>query len=171
MLGKSKGLGGLVTAIAVAAAVAAFAVPASAAAGSCTPPKGADSWYCAALSLSNARPTDRLVDDYFRDTAPVPAANGSCPAPEGADSWYCTALSLSRARAADVSFATPTTNNGIVDDSWRSPFVMETSQSSSSGFNWDDFGIGAAVAVGAMLLALGIATRFGGRRRVEVRSA
>lgn len=136
MFAKSQALGGLVTAMALAASVAALAVPATAA-PSCTPPAGADTWYCTAVSLSDTGVTDRQVDDYFRD----------------------------------VNFASPMTSNGIVDDSWRSPFVVETTQPSSSGFDWGDFGIGAAVAVGAMLLAIGIAARFGGRRRAEVRSA
>jgi len=141
MFGRSHKLGRLVTAIAAAVAVAAFAIPASAASGSCTPPAGADGWYCAALSTSNPsaaqKTSERLVDDYFRDPVAISAP----------------------------------TSEGIVDDSWRSPFVIEGIQQSSGGFNWGDFGIGIAVAVGAMLLAVGVRSRVKGQQRLEVGGA
>lgn len=140
MLGKSQILGGLVTAITVAAAFAAFALPASAGAGACVPPPGADGWYCAALARSSADATagvtDRLVDDSFRDATPTAAP----------------------------------TSEGFVDDSWRSPFVADTVPS-GPGFAWDDFGIGVAAALGAMLLAVGLAGRVTGHRRMGVGSA
>ena len=60
------------------------------------------------------------------------------------------------------------TSEGIVDDSWRSPFVVEGVQQSSGGFNWGDFGIGVAVAVGAMLLAMGVSKRVKGQRRLGI---
>ena len=138
MLGRSHKLRGLITAAAAAVAAAAFAIPASAGSGPCTPPAGADGWYCAALSMNNASTansvTDRLVDDYFRDA---------------------------------VATSAPT-SAGLVDDSWRSAFVVEGVQQSSGGFNWGDFGIGVAVAVGAMLLAMGVANRVKGQRQLGV---
>ncbi len=138
MFARSHKLGRLVTASAAAVVVAAFAIPASADSGSCTPPPGADGWYCAALSTNNAGTansvTDRLVDDYFRDA---------------------------------VAMSAPT-SEGIVDDSWRSPFVVEGVQQSSGGFSWGDFGIGVAVAVGAMLLAMGVSKRAKGQRRLGI---
>ena len=95
MFARSHKLSALVTA-AAAVAVAAFAIPASADSGSCTPPAGADGWYCAALSMSNGGSADRLVDDYFRDP---PARRSTCTPPAGADGWYCAALSMNNASA------------------------------------------------------------------------
>ena len=80
--------------------------------------------------------SDRMVDDYFRNSTPV---------------------SLQ-------------TSQGFVDDSWRSPFVVQRVES-AGGFDWGDFGIGVAAALGAMLLTMGIATRFTGHRHVGVGSA
>ena len=139
MFARSHKLSALVTAAAAAAvAAAAFAIPASADSGSCTPPAGADGWYCAALLMNNAGTangvTDRLVDDYFRNA---------------------------------VATSAPT-SEGLVDDSWRSPFVVEGVQQSSGGFSWGDFGIGVAVALGAMLLAMSVSKRAKGQRRLGI---
>jgi hypothetical protein len=138
MFVRSHKLRGLITAAAAAVAAAAFAIPASADSGPCTPPAGADGWYCAALSTNNAvtakRVTDRLVDDYFRDA---------------------------------VALSAPT-SEGIVDDSWRSPVMIEGAQQTSGGFNWGDFGIGIAVAVGAMFAVLGVTNRVKGQRRLGI---
>ena len=178
MLGRSHKLSALVTAAAAAVAAAAFAIPASADSGSCTPPAGADGWYCAALSMNNAGTangvTDRLVDDYFRDP---PARTSTCTPPAGADGWYCAALSMNNAGAAKgvtgrlvdgfVAMSAPT-SEGIVDDSWRSPFAVEGDQQSSGGFNWGDFAIGVAVAFGAMLLAMGVSKRVKGQQRLGI---
>jgi hypothetical protein len=140
MFGRPLALRGSILATAVAVSVVVFAGPASAASGSCTPPPQADTWYCAALAQSNQigtlGVTDRMVDDYFRNSTP---------------------LSLQ-------------TSQGFVDDSWRSPFVVQGVEN-AGGFDWGDFGIGVAAAVGAMLLMLGIATLVTGRRPVGVRSA
>jgi len=107
---------------------------------------------------------------------PASAATASCTPPAEADGWYCAALALNKAsvtprvtdRLVDDYFRNPTaapTSQGFVDDSWRSPFVADVVQS-SPGFAWDDFGIGVAAALGAMLLAIGIAGRVSGHRRV-----
>jgi hypothetical protein len=140
MFRRPLALRGLILATAVAVSVVILAGPVSASSGSCTPPPQADTWYCAALAQSNQigglGVSDRMVDDYFRNSTPV---------------------SLQ-------------TSQGFVDDSWRSPFVVQGVES-AGGFDWGDFGIGVAAALGAMLLAMGIARRFTGHRHVGVGSA
>ena len=46
--------------------------------------------------------------------------------------------------------------------------MIEGVQQSSGGFNWGDFGIGIAVAVGADVLAMGVANRVKGQRRLGI---
>lgn len=139
MFCRSHKLRGLLTAAAAAAvAAAAFAIPASANSGSCIPPAGADGWYCAALSMNNAGTANSVTDRLV-------------------DDYFRDAVATSAP-----------TSEGIVDDSWRSTFVPQAVESSSGGFDWGDFGIGVAVAVGAMLLAMGVANRVKGQRQLGV---
>jgi hypothetical protein len=67
-----------------------------------------------------------------------------------------------------VAMSAPT-SEGIVDDSWRSPFVIEGAQQSSAGFNWGDAGIGGAAAVALVLLGAGgvVLIRDGRRQKVH----
>ena len=188
MLGRSHKLRGLITAAAAAVAAAAFAIPASADSSPCTPPAGADGWYCAALLMNNANAatgvTDRLVDDYFRD-----AVATSAPTSEGIvdDSWRSPVL-IEGAVFEEVGGIVPhVTLRSIANDEQpkeevlvdrpeidskitrvSGPFVVEGVQQSSGGFNWGDFGIGVAVAVGAMLLAMGVSKRAKGQGRLGI---
>jgi hypothetical protein len=111
-------------------------------------------------------------------------ASGTCTPPPNADGWYCAALALSNntgtigvsERLVDDYFRDPApvvapTSEGFVDDSWRSTFVPQSVEVTSGGFDWGDFGIGAAAAIGAVLLALGLTTLVSGHRPTGVRSA
>ena len=138
----------------------------------CTPPAGADGWYCAALSTNNAGTansvTDRLVDDFSRparvdeSSRPLERTAGTAPLSRN------TPAPPFPGRPSRLRRVSAPTSEGIVDDSWRSPFVVEGAQQSSGGFNWGDFGIGVAVAVGAMLLAMGVSKRVKGQRRLGI---
>jgi len=115
-------------------------------------------------------------------TGSAAASSGSCTPPPQADTWYCAAIAQNKQLSSvgvserlvddyfrDATPVSPQTSQGFVDDSWRSPFVVREVET-AGGFDWGDFGIGAAVALGAMLLTMGIATRFTGHRHVGVRS-
>jgi hypothetical protein len=69
---------------------------------------------------------DRIVDDWFRDPQAAPP-----PA------------------AAPVA-------SRIVDDYFRDPVTVVASQPSAGGFDWGDFGIGAAAMLGLVVLAAGL---------------
>jgi hypothetical protein len=92
MFSRSQELGRLVTAAAAAVAAAAFAIPASADSGSCTPPAGADGWYCAALSMNNASAPKGSPTVSSTTTSGMPSrcrrrrARGSSTTPGGARS-------------------------------------------------------------------------------------
>jgi hypothetical protein len=85
---------------------------------------------------------NRIVDDYFRNAQPSVTAT---PADRIVDDYF--------RNAQPVVQLTPGVANRIVDDSFRdAPAAVAT----GNGFNWGDFGIGAAVAVGAMLMLAGL---------------
>ena len=110
--------------------------------------------------------------------APAP-----CTPPAGADGWLLRRpLDEQRRRRHGVT-------DRLVDDYFRD--VIATSAPTSEGiavrrllaqpgpvsgvrvrapggFDWGDFGIGIAVAVGAMLLAMGVSNRAKGQRRLGI---
>ena len=120
--------------IALVAGVAALAVAAPfAGAGNDTLVD--DYWRDQAVAAS---PSDTIVDDYFRDQ---PAAV-SIPSNTIVDDYF-----------RDPSTAGSVPSNTIVDDYFRDP---PTVVSSGTGFDWADFGIGVAAAVGGMLVLAGL---------------
>src|SRR6187200_901843 len=80
---------------------------------------------------------DTMVDDYWRDQALASTSSNTI-----VDDYF-------RDQPAPVS----TPSNTIVDDYFRDP---PTVVSSGTGFDWADFGIGVAGAVGGMLLLTGL---------------
>lgn len=80
---------------------------------------------------------DRIVDDYWRDQALA-----ARPTNTVVDDYF-------RDQPAPVLVP----SNTIVDDYFRDP---PTVVSSGTGFDWADFGIGAAAAVGGMLVLTGL---------------
>ena len=120
--------------IALVAGVAALAVAAPfAGAGNDTIVD--DYWKDQALA---ARASDTIVDDYFRDQ---PAAV-SMPSNAIVDDYF-------RDPPAPVSVP----SNTIVDDYFRIDYSVV---SPGTGFDWADFGIGVAAAVGGMLVLAGL---------------
>ena len=120
--------------IALVAGVAALAVAAPfAGAGNDTMVD--DYWRDQALA---ARSSDTIVDDYFRDQP----ALVSMPSNTMVDDYF-------RDQLAAVSVP----SNTMVDDYFRDP---PTVVSSGTGFDWADFGIGVAAAVGGMLVLAGL---------------
>jgi hypothetical protein len=90
-----------------------------------------------AVPLAGAGNT--IVDDYWRDQAPV-----TSQAPDTiVDDYFRD--------APQVQSPAP---NTIVDDYFRDPPVAVVTV--KQGFDWADFGIGIAVAVGAMLVLAGV---------------
>jgi hypothetical protein len=139
--------------IALVAGVAALAVAAPfAGAGNDTMVD--DYWRDQALA---ARSSDTIVDDYFRDQP----ALASMPSNTIVDDYFRDKPALAsmpsntivddyfRDQQAPVS----TPSNTIVDDYFRDP---PTVVSSGTGFDWADFGIGVAAAVGGMLVLTGL---------------
>jgi len=86
-----------------------------------------------------ANPSDTIVDDYFRDQ---PAAPVGVPSNTLVDDYF-------RDQPPPVSIPA----NTIVDDYFRDP---PAAVSSGTGFDWADFGIGVAAAVGGMLVLTGL---------------
>jgi hypothetical protein len=80
---------------------------------------------------------DTMVDDYWRDQALAARASDTI-----VDDYF-------RDQPAAVSM----TSNTIVDDYFRDPPAVV---SSGTGFDWADFGIGVAAAVGGMLVLSGL---------------
>ena len=80
---------------------------------------------------------DTMVDDYWRDQALAARSSNTI-----VDDYF-------RDQPAPVS----TPSNTIVDDYFRDP---PTVVSSGTGFDWADFGIGVAAAVGGMLVLTGL---------------
>ena len=120
--------------IALVAGVAALAVAAPfAGAGNDTIVD--DYWRDQALA---ARASDTIVDDYFRDQ---PAAV-LMPSNTIVDDYF---------RDPPTPVLVP--SNTIVDDYFRDP---PTVVSSGTQFDWADFGIGVAAAVGGMLVLAGL---------------
>jgi len=96
-----------------------------------------------AVPLAGAGNT--IVDDYWRDQAPA-----TTPTPTRdtiVDDYF---------RNAPVVQSKP--RNTIVDDYFRDPSGAVVS--ANQGFDWADFGIGIAVAVGAMLVLAGLGAGF-----------
>jgi len=93
-----------------------------------------------AVAVPIAGAGNTIVDDYWRDQAPA-----TSQAPDTVVDDYFR-------DAPRVQSPTP---NTIVDDYFRDPPVAVVS--ANQGFDWADFGIGAAVAIGAMLVLAGIA--------------
>ena len=83
-------------------------------------------------------PSNTIVDDYFRD----PPAPVSVPSNTIVDDYF-------RDQPAPASIP----SNTIVDDYFRD---QPTVVSSGTGFDWADFGIGVAAAVGGMLVLAGL---------------
>jgi hypothetical protein len=80
---------------------------------------------------------DTMVDDYWRDQALAARSSDTI-----VDDYF-------RDQQAPVS----TPSNTIVEDYFRDP---PTVVSSGTGFDWADFGIGVAAAVGGMLVLTGL---------------
>ena len=78
-----------------------------------------------------------IVDDYFRDQALAARASDTI-----VDDYF-------RDQPAAVSVP----SNTIVDDYFRDPTTVV---SPGTGFDWADFGIGVAAAVGGMLVLAGL---------------
>jgi hypothetical protein len=130
--------------------------------------------------LTSAPPTDRIVDDSFRDQPTVVSAVGDRivddsfrdqPAVVSAvgdrivdDSFRDQPTVVSAPptdRIVDDSFrdqpaVVSAVGDRIVDDSFRDPAQSTTPQSSVSGLNWGDFGIGAGAMLGLMVLVAGL---------------
>lgn len=86
------------------------------------------------------RAVDRIVDDWFRD-----AAKAAAPGPERmVDDWFRDRPTLTA----------PTTNPGLVDDS-RGRGRVGMAQSNLDGFDWGDFGLGAAAMLCLTLVLAG----------------
>jgi hypothetical protein len=178
MTGKTHRIRRMVKAFALAASVAAFAVPVAQAGspqvddwfrdGLKTAPASThgnlgivdDSWRSAALKVS-APASNPIVDDYFRDGLKV-ATPGVAN------------------RIVDDSFrdglkvATPNVSNPIVDDYFRDGLRVSTpgvstrivddyfrdapaAAASGNGFDWGDLGIGIAGGAALLLLLTGLA--------------
>jgi hypothetical protein len=92
---------------------------------------------------------NRLVDDYWRDQAVV----ASPTADRIVDDYWRDGL-----RGVKPA---PLVTDRIVDDYFRdAPAVVAT----GDGFDWGDFGIGIAVAVGSMLVLAGLGAGLAVRR-------
>jgi hypothetical protein len=78
---------------------------------------------------------DRIVDDYFRD-------GSKRSMPQG--------VTVQKLASAPVT-------DRIVDDYFRDSSRVSVAQSSANGFDWGDFGIGAATMFGLVLLLAGLA--------------
>ena len=89
----------------------------------------------AVAPIAGAR--DTPIDDYWRDQASVPLTSDTI-----VDDYF---------RDAPATLAIPP--DTIVDDYFRDP---PTVVSSGTGFDWADFGIGVAAAVGGMLVLTGL---------------
>jgi hypothetical protein len=124
--------------IGFAAAIAALVVGVSSAAANAGPVD--DYWRdnAAAASTSNT-----IVDDYWRDSPALESTTAVSNDRIVDDYWR-----------DDASLAS--TSSTIVDDYFRDPPVAVTSP--GERFDWGDFGIGIAVAIGSMLLLAGLAT-------------
>ena len=91
--------------------------------------------------LLASAPTDRIVDDWFRDQPAVVSPVGD--------------------RIVDDSFrdqpaVVSPVGDRIVDDSFRDAAQSTTPQSSVSSLDWGDFGIGAGAMLGLMMLVAGL---------------
>jgi hypothetical protein len=89
---------------------------------------------------------DTPVDDYWRDQSPV-AASTDTPADTLVDDYF-------RDVPVGVAAQSPTADH-LVDDYFRDSPTIVTAQSDS--FDWGDFGIGIATAMGTILLLVGLA--------------
>ena len=163
MNGNTHNTKRLITGLVLATALAAPTVPQALAAGHNS---YQDGWYGYAVALtkaSHSKPTaSKLFDRRSPDTIDAALAAHPSPAPQGSssrfgppDGWYPYAASLTKAshNATLVDGRSPDTLDAAVQA--HAPVVTITL---SPGFDWGDFGIGIAAALGAMLL-LGMSIR------------
>jgi hypothetical protein len=119
-----------------------------------------------AILVPAAQAKDRIVDDWFRDVTRT-AAPQHTQVPQDVrdhrqvaqllratndrivDDWFRDPQAAPPLAAAPVA-------NRIVDDYFRDPVTVVASQPSAGGFDWGDFGIGAAAMLGLVVLAAGL---------------
>jgi hypothetical protein len=92
--------------------------------------------------VTSAPTTDRIVDDWFRDQPNVATGSGD----RIVDDWF-----------RDQPNVATQAGDRIVDDSFRDTVQVTIPQSSSSGLDWGDFGIGAGAMLGLTMLVAGLA--------------
>ena len=99
---------------------------------------------------------DRIVDDSFRDQPSVATQTGDRIVDDSFRDQPSVATQTGD-RIVDDSFrdqpsVATQTGDRIVDDSFRDTAQVTLPQSSSSGLDWEDFGIGAGAMLGLTML-------------------
>jgi hypothetical protein len=110
--------------------------------------------------LLASAPTDRIVDDWFRDQPAVVSPVGDRIVDDSFRDQPAVVSPVGD-RIVDDSFrdqpaVVSPVGDRIVDDSFRDAAQSTTPQSSVSSLDWGDFGIGAGAMLGLMMLVAGL---------------